>query len=134
MLNDVLELAGIRERSITVGEQEFGFEYREGRMFPEPTTIRADGYTFVFSGSVGTDQTLDYAVKIPIVPSMRSFLGRDGYQLLKGQTFDIPITGTTTRPRLDSKAFQSMLKELAKKGVSRLLEREAGKFLEGLLR
>jgi hypothetical protein len=64
-------------------------------------------------GSVAIEtQQINLVATIPIQDSW--FKQKDGiFAGLKGQTLQIPVTGTLTQPRLDTKSLQNLGKQLA---------------------
>jgi hypothetical protein len=134
LLKTVMALAGQNADNIVPGDQSFMFECKDGWITAEPLKIKSGDVVLIFSGSVGLDQTLKYNVEIPVTRAM----GGDVYQYLEGVTIKIPIGGTVSKPTIDrqafSKALGGLMKDAAKKAAVNVLEREAGKLIEGLFR
>ena len=135
LLKNVMVLAGQNADNIVPGDQSFIFECKDGRITPEPLKMKSGNVELVFSGSVGLDQSLKYNVEIPVT---RGMVGGDVYQYLEGVTIKIPIGGTVSKPKLDQEAFRKalggLIKDAAKKAAAKVIEREAGKLIEGLFR
>gem|GEM_PF-4614172 len=138
MLDMVLQACGVNMRNIMPGNQDFGFVCKNGRIYPDPIAIKMQGEKIVFHGSVGLDQTLDYYVDLPIALLPESVLGKDGKELLKGESARIPISGTASAPKLPKDVAQKIIGDLVKRAGTKIIEKqatkEAGKLIEGLFR
>lgn len=123
------DLLGLDRPLVQFKRQEVEFELHEGRVHHEAVESQARGIVIRTRGSVGLDQTLDLVAAISLsddVLSRARLLGP-----LKGQTLEIPISGTLRRPRLDRRAIgrlaeqlgQSTLDTLLNQGLQKLFER-----------
>ena len=109
-----LDLAGSKEfrlRPITLA-------VRDGRLtYETPWEWTVRGAQTTFGGSIGLDRSLDLRWTIPItgeVVARNDFLKR-----LEGETIEIPIGGTITRPKIET---DGLLTDLAKGVVRSELE------------
>jgi hypothetical protein len=117
------DLARVQDGRVTLS-------LRNGRIYQGPMQIALMGYTLIISGSVGlVDKTLDMGVEIPITLSMVGGRG-DIYQLLKGDSLRVAITGTTDTPQYSVK---DSLKKLMADAAKKLFEQKAREQGGGLI-
>lgn len=111
-----------------------GFQCRDGRVHSDPIAIKSGENNFTFSGSVGLDQTLDYAVDIAVTKKMLSGVNEKYYQRLTNEVIRVPITGTATNPKFDTRAFfggiQDLIVKATKQDVQDAVKKEADKLGE----
>ncbi len=82
-------------------------------------------------GSVGLDETLSLVAEVPI---QATFLGRDlSLGALEGQTLQIPIDGTLSRPKLDRHILEQLAGKLLQNATRGVLIDEVNKQLDRLL-
>lgn len=135
MLDILMSVIKVKERAYTLEEEVVTFVAEQGRITCSPLKFKADGRDVVLHGSIGFDQSLAYKVSLPVTEDL---VGRDAFKFLEGQLISVPIGGTVSKPKLDRKAFQQevgvLVKGALKKAATDLLQKEAGKLLEGLFK
>jgi len=132
-LGQLMTALSTEKRDVKIKPVEF--KVRDGRItYKQPWQWTISGSETTFTGSIGLDRTLDLLWHIPVTEALASKL-----KVAKGQTYEIAIKGTVTRPRLDVKgAIKQVtgekIEEAAKKGLENLLggkdEKKAKKLLE----
>jgi hypothetical protein len=115
-LAELMSLAGMEQRVITIKQYTINAEVRDGRVRPQPITIPISDTSVVFTGSVGLDGTLAYAADVPLSEGL---VGREAGKYLKGEHIRVPVTGTLGDIRLDSEAARAEIKRLIRKAVEK---------------
>jgi hypothetical protein len=128
---DLLNMIGIRERQLSLVDQDIAFEARDGRIALSPMTLEAEGYLLTIQGSIGFDSTLDFIARIPVTEKI---IGKDAYQFLQGTTIKVPISGTAAKPRIDQSAFQQASNDLMQQALRKNLEKGAQDLLKNLFK
>jgi hypothetical protein len=134
-LGKILDVAKIKEKDMDFGDHKIEFICKDGRITCSPTRIKVDGHELELSGSVGLDQSLDYAALLPVTVDL---VGSNAFEYLEGTIIRMPIGGTVSKPDLGahvvSKAVADLTKQAVKNAAKKTIEKEAGKLLEGLFR
>ena len=100
---------------IDLGSQEIPFAVQNGRVYHNGIKLRVDDVTVETEGFVGLDQSLNLNAKIPI---QDDWLGDNRWLAgLRGQFLQIPISGTVTEPRLDTRAVQQLSQQLVQQAA-----------------
>ena len=128
---DLLNMMGIRERQLSLADQDIDFEAKDGRIALSPMTLEAEGYQLKMHGSIGFDDTLDFIARIPVTEKM---VGKDAYQFLQGTTIKVPVRGTASEPRVDETAFQQATGDLMQQALRKNLEKGAQDLLKNLFK
>ncbi len=124
-------MMGISERQLSMADQDIDFEAKNGRISLSPMTLDAEGYQLKMHGSVGFDETLDFIAQIPVTKKM---VGKDAYQFLQGTTLNVPIRGTSSKPRIDETMFQQATGDLMQQALRKNLEQGAQNLLKNLFK
>jgi hypothetical protein len=104
------------------------FRIEQGRLsYAQPWIVNLAGMDTNFTGSVGLDLSLDLAWNVPITEQL--IAKHDFLKSLAGQTIEVPITGTATKPRLE---WSDALKDLAARAAKAELEKKLKDKLGGL--
>lgn len=105
---------------LVMAEQKIGFELAGSRVYHRDLQVTSGEVVIRTRGSVGLDQTLDLLAEVPIhdrwvdrEPLLAGF---------RGQTLQIPVSGTTTAPRLDQRATEEFARQMMGDAARRLLE------------
>lgn len=108
-------------------EQTVDFRLTEGRMHHRGLTLQIKDVTLRTSGSVGMDETLALVAEMAIpddwVEDRKVLAG------LRGKSIRIPIGGTLSQPRPDSRVLGELARQVGGSAVEGLLEDK----LDGLL-
>jgi hypothetical protein len=130
LLDLLLALVKSDGRQLNLSGQELTFALRQGRIHSDPVTVTVKSHPVTLVGSMGLDNSLDYTASVPITVDL---VGKAAYPLLKDAIFEVPITGTVSKPRIDMKAFKAELKSLTSQAGQQLLQEKAGDWLKKLL-
>lgn len=105
-------------------EQTVPFTVQDRRVYHEGLTMSVKDITIRTKGSVGFDQSLSMVAEIPISDG---WLGTEPWlQGLKGQSLQIPVGGTVTRPVLDKQAIQQLSMQLVQRTAANQLNTVVG--------
>jgi hypothetical protein len=127
-------LAGrVSDSKVTMPEnQQVAFRMADGRIHHQGLEWMAAGVVLRTSGSVGTDETLDLIVDLPI---QEKWIGRNSRLApWRNQVVRIPIRGTLSRPKVDTRVLGDLAAKLAQQAGQKFLENQFNKGLEKLFR
>ena len=109
---------------LTMPKQDVRFAVQGGRVFHDRVTFTTRDVTITTQGSVGVDQSIQLLAEIPIkdewVAKEKLLSG------LKGQSLQIPISGTLTQPRVDARAIN----EIGAKMIGGTIQNKIGEELD----
>jgi hypothetical protein len=101
-------------------EQAVAFEAAGGRVYHRDLTVAAKDVVIRTRGSVGLDQSLELLAEVPIQdrwverePLLAGF---------KGQSLQVPVSGSLTSPRLDNAGLEQLATQMLGGAARRLLE------------
>ena len=104
--------------------QTVPFAVENRRVYHDGLAMHVKDFTIRTKGSVGMDQTLSMVAEIPIADE---WIGKEPWlQGLKGQSLQIPISGTVSRPVIDTKAIQQLTMQLVQRTASNQLNNVVG--------
>lgn len=105
-------------------QQTVPFAVENRRVYHEGLAMHVKDFTIRTKGSVGLDQTLSMVAEIPIADD---WIGNEAWlQGLKGQSLQIPIGGTVSRPVIDTKAIQQLTMQLVQRTAANQLNNVVG--------
>jgi hypothetical protein len=88
---------------MTMPDQQIPISLRQGRVTHEGMQFQIDDVTVRTRGTVGLDQSMQLVAEIPVLDK---WIANNRWAVgLKGQTFQIPVAGTVSRPQIDSSAL-----------------------------
>lgn len=117
---------------LTMPQQEVQVEMKAGRIYHRGLQIQVQDTLLITSGSVGTDQTIDLIVEVPI---REEWIAKDRVLSgLRGQSLKVPIGGTVDQPRIDGRALEQLAGQLFQNAAGSLLENSLQQGLDKLLR
>ena len=104
--------------------QTVPFAVENRRVYHEGLAMHVKDFTIRTKGSVGLDQSLSMVAEIPIADE---WIGQEQWlQGLKGQSLQIPISGTVSRPVIDTKAVQQLTMQLVQRTAANQLNNVVG--------
>jgi len=116
---------------INLPEQQIPFAVQQGRVFHQGMQFQIDDVMIQTSGSVGIDHTLQL---VALVPILDSWVGNSRWtQGLKGQSLQIPIGGTVSKPQVDNRALQQISQQLLKQAAGSAIQTEVQGQVQGLI-
>lgn len=115
---------------LVIPEQQIPFDVRQGRVHHQGLTVTAGDLVLRTSGSVGFDQTLALVAEVPIQD--RWIANKRLLQGLKGTTLQLPIQGSFSQPKADSRALADLNQQIIRNAAGGALEQELGRGLQQL--
>lgn len=100
---------------LDMGNQDIPFSIEQGRVNHQGIRLRIDDVVIETDGSVGFDQSLNLLAKIPIQEAWLD--GNRWLDGLKGQSLQIPISGTVAQPKLDTQSIQRLSAQLVQQAA-----------------
>jgi hypothetical protein len=122
----ILEIAGHKEREVSVEKYEITAECQRGLVKPSDLVIQLAGTPVTLSGTVGLNSALAYQVTVPL---SRALVGKELAPFLAGQELHVTVTGTIQNPAFDYKGLEKEVKRI----VTETLRKGAVESLGGLL-
>ena len=117
---------------LTIRDQQVNFRVVDGRVHHQNMEFQVGDVTMRSQGSVGFDETVSLTLQIPI---QDAWIAKEPLLAgLKGQSLQVPVTGTLTRPQMDQRAIASLSRPTAAKrrrpGRRRRAEQSARQILQ----
>ena len=111
-----------------LGDQEIPFVVQDGRVHHQGIRLNIDDVVVTTEGFVGLDQTVNLVASIPI---QDEWLGDNRWLAsLSGQSLQIPIGGTATKPRLDTQAIrqlsQQLVQQASRNAINGVIQEKTG--------
>jgi hypothetical protein len=111
VLDMVQALMDAEEAGATVPDQKVDLRLEDGRLSQGPLSLKVQGHHLVASGSVGLDQTIKFAVQVPITEKMLPGEGLMKY--VEGARLTASLGGTLANPRLEGRdSLRKSLREV----------------------
>jgi hypothetical protein len=117
---------------LAIRDQQVNFRVLDGRVHHQNMEFQIGDVTMRSQGSVGFDETISLTLQVPIQDSWianQPFLAG-----LKGQSLQVPITGTLTRPQMDQRAIASLSQQLLQGAAQQAIGGELNKALDKLFK
>ena len=116
---------------VLIPPQRTRFEVVDGRVHHDQFVFHLGDAVLRTRGSVGFDQSLALVAQVPI---QDEWLARDPrLAALQGMTVEVPISGTLSRPQLDTHALERLSTQVVRQSANRLLEEGVNRGLQQLL-
>jgi hypothetical protein len=117
---------------LSIRDQQVNFRVVDGRVYHQGMEFQAGDVVIHSQGSVGLDETLALTLFIPI---QDDWIAREPLLAgLKGQSLQIPIAGTLSRPRMDQSAVANMSQQLIQSAAGQAVGNELNKALDKLFK
>ncbi len=111
-LGSVLTLLQVRDRMLTLPDQNFGVAISGGQLTCDEISLRVSGVKLRCAGSSNLlTRELNYTLSMPLTEQLLG--SRLSKKLPVGQTLSLPITGTIDRPQVETGPILNFLKENA---------------------
>ena len=117
---------------VSIRDQQVNFQVANGRVYHEKMEFQVGDVVLRSQGSVGLDETISLTIEIPI---QDAWVAKEPLLAgLKGQSVQIPVTGTLTKPQMDQHAIASLTGQLLQKGAGQAVGNELNKALDKFLK
>lgn len=115
-----------------IRDQQVNFRVVEGRVHHQNMEFQIGDVTLRSQGSVGLDETLALTLHVPI---QDAWIAKEPLLAnLKGQSLQVPVAGTLTRPQLDQRAVATLSAQLIQNAAGQAIGGELNKALDKLFK
>ncbi|HEX5470303.1 MAG TPA: hypothetical protein VFW73_00360 [Lacipirellulaceae bacterium] len=126
--HDPASLTGRQVTLVSIRDQQVVFRVVNGRVYHQNVEFQVGDVTLRSQGSVGFDQTIALTLEIPI---QDAWVAKEPLLSgLKGQSLQVPVTGTLTHPKMDQRAITRLSAQLIQNGAGQALGNELNKALD----
>jgi translocation and assembly module TamB len=127
--------AGLTNRQVTlltIRDQQVNFRVVDGRVYHQNMEFQVGDVTMRSQGSVGLDETIALNLQIPV---QDAWIAKEPLLSgLKGQSLQVPVSGTLTRPKMDQRAITSLSGQLIQNAAGQAVGNELNKALDKWLK
>ena len=117
---------------VSIRDQQVNFQVANGRVYHQKMEFQVGDVVLRSQGSVGLDETIQLTIEIPI---QDAWVAKEPLLAgLKGQSVQIPVTGTLKKPQMDQHAIASLTGQLLQKGAGQAVGNELNKALDKFLK
>jgi hypothetical protein len=117
---------------LAVRDQQVNFRVVDGRVHHESMEFQVSDVAMRSSGSVGFDETIALTLQVPV---QDAWIAKEPLLAgFKGQTLQVPISGTLTQPRMDERAIASLGQQLLQGATQQAIGGELNKALDKLFK
>jgi translocation and assembly module TamB len=117
---------------LSIRDQQVGFRMVDGRVYHDGMEFQSGDVVIRSQGSVGLDETLSLMLFVPI---QDKWIEREPLLAgLKGQSLQVPITGTITHPQMDQRAVANLSQQLIQSAAGQAVGTELNKALDKLFK
>jgi hypothetical protein len=116
---------------VILPEQTVAFQVKDGRVHHEGWVANVGDVTIRTTGSVGFDETVAIVAEIPVRDEWVA--GKRYLAAMKGTTLRVPVQGSLSQPRVDSRALGNLSGQVIRDSAGRLIEDEVTRGLQRLL-
>jgi hypothetical protein len=117
---------------LAVRDQPVNFRVLDGRVHHQSMEFQIGDVTMRSQGSVGFDETISLVLHVPIQESW--IANQPLLSGLKGQSLQVPISGTLTRPQMDQRAIAGLSQQLLQGAAQQAIGGELNKALDKLFK
>ncbi|HEX2475427.1 MAG TPA: hypothetical protein VHK01_11805 [Lacipirellulaceae bacterium] len=117
---------------LSIRDQQVNFRVVDGRVHHQNMEFQVGDIVMRSQGSVGLDETLSLVLQVPIQDSW--IASQPLLAGLKGQSLQVPIAGTLTRPQMDQRAIASLSQQLLQSAAGQAIGGELNKALDKLFK
>jgi hypothetical protein len=117
---------------LNIRDQQVNFKVVEGRVHHQNLEFQVNDITLRSQGSVGFDQTVQLTLFIPI---QDAWIAKEPLLAgFKGQSLQVPVGGTLSRPQIDARAVASLSQQLLQGAAKEAVGGELNKALDKIFK
>ncbi|MEO7402280.1 MAG: hypothetical protein ABIU95_01265 [Burkholderiales bacterium] len=117
---------------LSIRDQQVNFRVVDGRVYHENMEFQVGDVVMRTQGSVGLDETIAITLQVPI---QDAWIAKEPLLAgLKGQSLQVPVTGTLKRPQMDQRAIAGLSAQLIQNAAGQAIGGEVNKALDKLLK
>jgi translocation and assembly module TamB len=129
---DPASLSNRQVTLVSIRDQQVNFQVANGRVYHQKMEFQVGDVVLRSQGSVGLDETVALTIEIPV---QDAWVAKEPLLAgLKGQSVQIPVSGTLTKPQMDQHAIASLTGQLLQKGAGQAVGNELNKALDKFLK
>jgi translocation and assembly module TamB len=119
-----------RDSWVELPKQQVQFQIHNGRVYHDQMRIQMGKVVVLTRGSVGQDETIDLVMSIPVQEDW--IASRPELAGLRGLTVNMPMSGTLSNPKLDTKALGELSTQLVRQAAGQLIDQQLQRGLQKL--
>jgi hypothetical protein len=114
---------------LSIRDQQVNFKVADGRVYHQNIEFQIGDVIMRSQGSVGlTDETISLTLQIPV---QDDWVAKNPILAgLKGQTLQIPVSGTLKRPQMDKRALANISGQLIQNAAGSQINKALDKILK----
>jgi len=117
---------------LSIRDQQVNFRVVDGRVHHQNIEFQVGDVVMRSQGSVGVDETIAFTVSIPV---QDQWIAKEPLLAsLKGQSLQVPVTGTLKRPQVDQRAVANLSAQLVQNAAGQAVGNELNKALDKILK
>jgi hypothetical protein len=117
---------------LAIRDQQVSFRVADGRVHHQNMEFQVGDVTVRSQGSVGLDETLALTLHVPI---QDAWIAKEPLLAgLKGQSLQVPMSGTLTRPQIDERAVSGLSQKLLQGAAKGAIGDELNKAFDKLFK
>lgn len=117
---------------LNIRDQQVNFKVIQGRVHHQNLEFQVNDITLRSQGSVGFDQSVQLTLQVPI---QDAWVAKEPLLAgFKGQSLQIPVGGTLTRPQIDARAVGSLSQQLLQGAAQQAVGGELNKALDKIFK
>ncbi len=117
---------------LSIRDQQVNFRVVDGRVYHQNMEFQVGDVVLRSQGSVGLDETIALTLQIPI---QDAWIAKEPLLAgLKGQSLQVPVTGTLKRPQMDQRAVANLSGQLIQNAAGQAVGNELNKALDKFLK
>jgi hypothetical protein len=129
---DPASLTGRQVTLVSIRDQQVNFQVANGRVYHDKMEFQVGDVVVRSQGSVGFDETIALNLEIPV---QDAWVAKEPLLYsLKGQSIQIPVGGTLTKPQMDNRSIASLTGQLLQKGAGEAVGKELNRALDKFLK
>jgi|GEM_PF-1286153 len=129
VMRDLLALMKIKNTAWQTGQMSIHTVIKDGRLHIDPIKVEIEKQPMTFSGWTTLNGDINYLVEVPLTERL---LGKNASFSLVGKTVQLPVTGTLTSPKVDTRALVKALASVVTEAVVEEATDRVNEFLDKL--
>jgi hypothetical protein len=117
---------------LSIRDQQVDFRVADGRVYHQNMEFQVGDVVMRSQGSVGLDETIALTLQIPV---QDAWIAKEPLLAgLKGQSLQVPVSGTLKRPQMDQRAIANLSGQLIQNAAGAAVGNELNKALDKFLK
>jgi hypothetical protein len=107
-------LLKIKTYSWQTGQVTVRTVIRDGRIHIAPVTVEIEKQPMTLSGWVAFNGEINYQIEVPLTERL---IGKEASRMVSARSVKVPVTGTITSPKIDTRALTKALANVVTEAV-----------------